>query len=170
MMTRFDFFQFMAPGDPHIAPCQVPAVKLQKSKAGHHANHRWKVQHIVHRDGHGDRGDEKTNHNPGAILKLRLVGNRFGLLLAHGETENGRSDHPVHNRWNEQGKKLLKLDHPLLPDHQGRDVAKRAEGAACIGGHHDVDAGDSNEFFVASSHSNYHGRHQQGGGQIIRDG
>ena len=57
----------------------------------------------------------------------------------------------------------------FLPDHEGRDVAKGAKRAACVGSDHHIDAGRGDESSVACPHGHDHSPHHQRRRQVIRD-
>ncbi len=81
---------------------------------------------------------------------------------------DGRRDDEVDHGGNKELEEAPEVDEALLPDHQGGDVPKGAEGAASIGGHHQIDEGQDHELGTVSPHRQNHRRHQQSRGQIIQ--
>ena len=57
-----------------------------------------------------------------------------------------------------------------LPHHQGRDVPERAEGAARIRRHDNIDAGDTDEPPVAASDGQDHRAHHQRCREVVDEG
>ena len=64
----------------------------------------------------------------------------------------------------------MKSTMAALPDHQRRDVPERAERAAGVRRHDDIDTGDTDKPPVALANGQHHRAHHERRGQIVDDG
>ena len=128
------------------------------------------MEELLEGHGRGDGAEEERADDPGAPLELHLVGAGLGVLVRNGEAHDGRRHQVVDHRRQEERKELEEAGMALLPDHEGGDVPKGAEGAAGIGRHDDVDAAHAHKARVAAAHRQDHRAHQQRGGQVVGNG
>ena len=80
---------------------------------------------------------------------------------------NGGGYSEVDYGWNQQGKEIAKGDYTFLPDQQRGDIAEGTEWATCIGGDHNIDAGQGNKAWAILTHSQNNRTHKQGGSEIV---
>ena len=148
---------------------------LQVGQSCQHAYDRGQFKQAVEGDRGGDGRQEQEDGDQGAGFESVLPGVAVRSFLAQRHGHDGSRYAPVDQGRDKQFEKCPEIDqafrctYTLLPDHQGRDVAKRAERASGIGGDHDIDAGDHDEFAIVSGHGHDHCAHQQGGGQVVGD-
>jgi hypothetical protein len=104
---------------------------------------------------------------PRFIGTFRELGERFEVRHRSMHQDGGHQ--PVDEGRHKEGEKAEEVDDAFLPDHERRDVAEGAEGATCVCGNHDVDAGQGHEARVVAADGQYDCTHQQCSGQIIGD-
>ena len=88
-------------------------------------------------------------------------------MLLHKKTHDDCGNQIVHQGRDCQGKELIEFDNARLPDHQGGNVPKGAEGPAGVGGNHDINAAQIDEAAVTLGDFHDHRTHQQGRCEVV---
>ncbi|MNF42569.1 hypothetical protein D3C84_236260 [compost metagenome] len=89
-------------------------------------------------------------------------------MARHHQAHQEGRDQEVEQGGDEEREELAEGHLARLPHHQGGDVAKGAEGAAGIGRHHYVDAGEVDEAAIPPRHLEHHAAHQERRGHVVR--
>ncbi|MNL06622.1 hypothetical protein D3C87_1272620 [compost metagenome] len=116
-------------------------------------------------------GEEEEQHYGGGPAPERhfLVQHPGGMARHHQAHQEGR-DQEVEQAGDEEREELAEGHLACLPHHQGGDVAEGAEGAAGIGRHHYVDAGQVDEAAILVGHIEHYCAHQKRSGEVVHYG
>mmetsp|Transcript_9326 Transcript_9326/g.30774 ORF Transcript_9326/g.30774 Transcript_9326/m.30774 type:complete len:200 (-) Transcript_9326:821-1420(-) len=170
MLTRGMDRKFMIVRRQHSLSF-VETVHLEQAESCHHPEHRWQVRNGVESGGQDDRKEKENDDKEGTGLGFHSLGEERLLLLRNAVAEicvdNASRNKPVDEARYQQARKLPELELSLLPNHQGCDVAKRAERTASVACNHDIDARKVDKLRVPSAHRHHDGTQEHRGGEII---
>ena len=152
---------------PPAGQAQAVSQGLQIAQAQHHPHRRWQVQSVLEQNRGCNRRCKQRHHGPHPGLGAHAVVPHLGPPFGNGPNHNHRRQRPIDNRGDKKGEELKKPEFTLLPNHQGRDVAKGAKRPARIGRHHDRDAAHHGKLGTVPTQSRHHRAYHQGCGEVV---
>lgn len=156
--------------DARLGLAQVEAEKLQIAQPRHHAEHRGQLQEVMAGDGRPYGEEEEQHYGGGPAPERHLLVQHPGGMARHHQAHQEGRDQEVEQAGDEEREELAEGHLARLPHHQGGDVAEGAEGAAGIGRHHYVDAGQVDEAAILVGHIEHHCAHQERSGEVVHHG
>ena len=110
------------------------------------------MQELLEGYGGRDRTEKQTTDYQRTALHRHInIAARLRIPVGHSKTHQRRRHHKIHDGRHEQGKKLEERGMATLPDHQGSDVAKRAEGTASISRDNNINATEGDKLRIVGA-------------------